>query len=105
MASQTGQAAARAARTAFLDTVAGLTDAEFDDGPTLCAGWAPRDVLAHLIGTADVGRYLRTPWRVHRINEQAAVAGRRQRRDTLIAMGRRWAQMPKPTDRRFEIDR
>lgn len=99
MASQTGQAAARAARHAFIDTVEGLTDAEFNDGPTLCAGWAPRDVLAHLIGTAEIGRYLRAPWRLHRVNADAVAAGRRQSRQDLIAAARRWAELPKRADR------
>jgi uncharacterized protein (TIGR03083 family) len=100
MASRT-DTAVRAARTALVDTVDGLTDAQFNDGPTLCAGWAPRDVLAHLIGTADIGRYLRAPWRLHRINEEVVAAARSQRRETLIALGRRWAELPKPLDRRL----
>jgi uncharacterized protein (TIGR03083 family) len=94
-------AAARAARNAFIDTVEGLTDAEFDDGTTLCAGWSPRDVLAHLIGTADIGRYLRAPWRLHKINAEVVAAGRRQRRDTLIGMGRKWAEITGGWDRRL----
>lgn len=40
----------RRERTRFLETVSELTDDEFDHAPTLCADWAPRDVLAHLIG-------------------------------------------------------
>ncbi|KAA1433011.1 maleylpyruvate isomerase N-terminal domain-containing protein [Mycolicibacter arupensis] len=43
----------RTARHGFVDTVEGLTEAEFDHGTTLCSAWAPRDVLAHLIGTAE----------------------------------------------------
>lgn len=89
----------RAARRAFVDTVEGLTAVEFDHGTTLCAGWSPRDVLAHLIGTADIGPYLRAPWRLHKINAEAVAAGRRQSRDQLIAAGRDWAQIPKRTDR------
>lgn len=91
--------AARAARSAFVDTVDGLTDAEFDGGATLCAGWAPRDVLAHLIGTAEMGRYLRAPWRLHKINGEAVAAGRLRSRDELIAAGRDWARIPGRTDR------
>lgn len=101
MAGQSKQAVARAARHAFLDTVEALTDAEFDDGPTLCAGWAPRDVLAHLIGTADIGRYLPAVWRLHQVNAEVVAAGRRLRRETIIAMGRQWAQLPKAVDRRM----
>lgn len=101
MASQDGLEVVRAARQAFVDTVDGLTDAEFNDGRTLCAGWAPRDVLAHLIGTADIGRYLRAPWRMHKINAGVVADGRQHTRETLISMGRRWAEIPKPTDRRL----
>lgn len=88
----------RSARQAFVDTVDGLTDEEFDDGTTLCAGWSPRDVLAHLIGTSRIGPYLRAPWRLHRINAEIVAAGRRRPRAELIAEGRRWAQVP---DRRL----
>ena len=96
---QAKQAVARAARHAFLDTVEALSDAEFDDGRTLCAGWAPRDVLAHLIGTAEVGKYLRAPWRLHKVNAAAVAAGRRQSRGELIAAGRAWAELPNRVDR------
>ncbi|OHV01552.1 maleylpyruvate isomerase family mycothiol-dependent enzyme [Mycobacterium talmoniae] len=99
MTRQSSQAVVRAARTAFIDTVDGLTDAEFNDGPTLCAGWSPRDVLAHLMGTAEVGPYLRAPWRLHRINEEFVAAGRRRDRAALIAAARQWAELPKPVDR------
>ncbi|HEX6341807.1 hypothetical protein [Umezawaea sp.] len=43
--------AARRERAAVLATVEGVTDAEFDSAPTLCAGRAPGDVPAHVIGT------------------------------------------------------
>lgn len=54
------EAAARRERAAFLATVEGLadaelTDAEFDSAPALCAGWAPGDVPAHVIGTDREG--------------------------------------------------
>ncbi|WP_024441471.1 maleylpyruvate isomerase N-terminal domain-containing protein [Mycobacterium sp. UM_WGJ] len=84
----------RAARHAFVDTVDGLTDAEFDHGTTLCAQWSPRDVLAHLIGTSEIGRYLRAPWRLHKINAEVVTAGRGRDRADLIAAARRWAQVP-----------
>lgn len=85
---------ARAARHAFVDTVDELSDAEFDHGTTLCTEWSPRDVLAHLIGTAEIGRYLRAPWRLHKINAEIVAAGRGRDRAELIAVGRHWAQVP-----------
>lgn len=99
MTSETDREVVRVARRALVDTVAGLTDAEFDGGATLCAGWSPRDVLAHVIGTAELGRYLRAPWRLHQINAEAVAAGRLQSRPELIAAGRRWAELPKRADR------
>ncbi|OBJ71113.1 maleylpyruvate isomerase family mycothiol-dependent enzyme [Mycobacterium sp. 1274756.6] len=99
MAAQDKRAAARAARHAFLDTLESLSDAEFDTGPTLCAGWAPRDVLGHLLGTAEVGPYLRAPWRLHKINEEAAAAAHRRSRAELTAAGRAWADLPTRIDR------
>lgn len=67
----------RTARHGFVDTVEGLTEAEFDHGTTLCSAWAPRDVLAHLIGTAEIERYLRAPWRLHAINAELVAEGAR----------------------------
>ncbi|MGB3520624.1 MAG: maleylpyruvate isomerase family mycothiol-dependent enzyme [Mycobacterium sp.] len=84
----------RAARHAFVDTVDGLTDDEFDHGTTLCTQWSPRDVLAHLIGTSEIGRYLRAPWRLHKINAEVVAEGRGRDRAELIADARRWAQVP-----------
>lgn len=99
MTSEATLEAVRTARRAVVDTVDSLTDAEFEDGTTLCAGWSPRDVLAHLIGTAETGRYLRTPWRLHKINAEMVAAGRRKSRAALIAAGREWAEVPKRADR------
>jgi len=75
-------------------TIEGLTDAEFSSAPTLCEGWAPRDVLAHVIGTDSATPYLRGGLRVGRVNGAiTAEAGRRSRAD-LTGAGRRWAAEP-----------
>lgn len=44
------QSAYRAERQALNATIESLTDEELLHGTTLCGGWAPRDVMAHLIG-------------------------------------------------------
>jgi Mycothiol maleylpyruvate isomerase N-terminal domain len=43
----------RAERHRLIDTLDGLSDEEFTTGRTLCAEWAPRDVLGHVIFLDD----------------------------------------------------
>jgi uncharacterized protein (TIGR03083 family) len=45
-----GEDALRRERTRLMETIESLTDDEFENGRTLCAGWAPRDILAHVVG-------------------------------------------------------
>ncbi|GAA0606659.1 maleylpyruvate isomerase family mycothiol-dependent enzyme [Kutzneria viridogrisea] len=40
-------------RARLVDGLAGVTEAEWDS-PSLCAGWLARDVLAHLVSTAEM---------------------------------------------------
>lgn len=40
----------RRERADFVATIESLDDEQFEHGETLCEGWAPRDVLAHLLG-------------------------------------------------------
>lgn len=49
----------RRERARFMGTIETLTDEEFEHGRTLCDGWAPRDVLAHIIGSNTLGAYFR----------------------------------------------
>jgi uncharacterized protein (TIGR03083 family) len=83
----------RAERNAVVDTIDSLSDTEFNSAPTLCTEWAPRDVLAHLIGTGRVGQCLRTPWRVHSTNASVVAISRDSSRAGLIAAGRAWADI------------
>ena len=89
-----GSDALREERLAFLATIESLSDDEFETGRTLCAGWAPHDVLAHLIGTADLANYLRHGLRVNAVNAIAVTQGRQQTRAELTARGRAWASRP-----------
>ncbi|MEO6885272.1 MAG: maleylpyruvate isomerase family mycothiol-dependent enzyme [Jatrophihabitantaceae bacterium] len=86
-------------RSRFLDTIDGLTDTEFESGPTLCAGWSPRDVLAHLVNTEDVMAYVRGGLRINAVNNASVVRARSLSRADLTVKGRTWAAMPKPGDR------
>ncbi|WP_063829517.1 maleylpyruvate isomerase family mycothiol-dependent enzyme [Streptomyces violens] len=84
----------RRERAGFLDTIESLTDAEFERGRTLCAGWAPRDVLAHVTGTDRLGDYLAKGLWIDRTNAAQVRAGRTMSRAELTAAGRRWAARP-----------
>ncbi|MFA1538639.1 maleylpyruvate isomerase family mycothiol-dependent enzyme [Actinomadura monticuli] len=90
----------KAERRRLVDTLAGLTDDEFDAGPTLCSEWAPRDVLGHLIGLDyPAATYLRHGWHVNRANEAAADRARRISRDRLMDWARHWADEPSASSR------
>lgn len=92
-----GERALREERAAFLATVSELSPTEFDSAPTLCVGWAPRDVLAHLIGIDSApGTYAKAAGRVNAANARIVAAGRKQSREELLERGERWAAKPAP---------
>jgi uncharacterized protein (TIGR03083 family) len=84
----------RAERARFMATIESLTDAEFESGPTLCAGWAPRDVLAHLISTDQPGRYVRNGLRIDATNADVVRGARGLSRTALTEAGSAWAANP-----------
>lgn len=49
----------RRERARFMRTIESLTDDEFEMGTTLCDEWAPRDVLAHIVGSDTLGAYFK----------------------------------------------
>lgn len=87
-----------AERMRLVETLEGLTDDEFDHGTTLCEGWAPRDVLAHVVGVDQIQRYLGAG-RLRKANEQMVAAGRAMTRADLLAAGRRAATSPSRSSR------
>jgi uncharacterized protein (TIGR03083 family) len=90
----------RAERRRLLDTVAGLSDVEFDSGPTLCSRWAPRDVLGHLIGVDYfLASYLPYGPRVNAANQAQADRARRVSRERLMEWAAQWAAEPSLTSR------
>lgn len=95
-----GERALREERAALVATLTALTDEEFQSAPTLCAGWAPRDVLAHVVGIdTQVSAYLRAGGRINRANESVVTRGRSRSRAELLAEGRHWAAHPAPLAR------
>lgn len=85
----------RAERAAFLATIESLTEDEFEHGTTLCEGWAPRDVLGHLLGIDEApAEYVKAFGHVGKGN--AAIVDRMRARDRaeLLANAREWAAKP-----------
>jgi uncharacterized protein (TIGR03083 family) len=79
-------------RAAVLVTLASLTDDEFESGPTLCVDWAPRDVLAHLMGIdGGLGEYVRAKGNIARANAEIVERARARSRAELMAAAEPWA--------------
>lgn len=85
----------RAERRALLATMESLTPEEFENGTTLCAEWAPRDVLAHLIGIDEaVGEYVKAAGRVNAANARIVARMKGLSREELLDRAREWAEKP-----------
>jgi uncharacterized protein (TIGR03083 family) len=92
-----GERDLRSERAAFVTTLRELPVEEFESGRTLCEGWAPRDVLAHLIGIDDaVPTYLKAGGRVNAANARIVAAARSKTRDELLDRAETWAAKPAP---------
>jgi uncharacterized protein (TIGR03083 family) len=90
-----GEGAYRAERQAFLATVESLTADEFEHGLTLCAGWAPRDVLGHLLGIDEApAEYVKAAGNINKGNARIVERMRAKSRDELLERTRRWAERP-----------
>lgn len=84
-----------AERRAFVATLETLTDDEFETGTTLCEEWAPRDVLAHLLGIdRGIGEYVRSFGNIGKANARLVERYRSLGRDELMAEANRWADQP-----------
>ena len=86
-------------RRRFMETIETLTEAEFESGRTLCSAWAPRDVLAHLIGTDTPSTYVRFAGRVNPANKLVVDESKALTRKALTERGRRWAENPSGSSR------
>ncbi len=84
----------RRERMRLIDTLASLSDEEFDAGPTLCSEWAPRDVLAHVIGVDEPAVYVRYRGRLDDANDAVVREARALSRGELMARAQRWSEAP-----------
>ncbi len=84
----------RSERLAFVQTMASLSEEEFEHGTTLCAQWTPRDVFAHVIRTGDLVGYLRGALRVNAVNAEVVAGSRSLPREELMRRGQVWAERP-----------
>lgn len=95
-----GEADLREERAAIVATMESLTDEELESAPTLCEGWAPRDVLGHLIGIDEaLPDYARALGSVRGGNERMVARYAGMSRDELLARARRWVAEPALTTR------
>lgn len=89
----------RAERADLVATIESLDDDEFDHGETLCVDWAPRDVLAHLMGIDTMpDAYVRAGG-IGRGNARVVDTYRAMTRAELTARARKWAAEPALTTR------
>ncbi|HEX8003423.1 MAG TPA: maleylpyruvate isomerase family mycothiol-dependent enzyme [Mycobacteriales bacterium] len=85
----------RRERKAFLETLESLPPDEFEHGTTLCAEWAPRDVLAHVLGIdAAPAEYVKALGRIGAGNDRIVASMKSLSRDELLDRARRWADKP-----------
>jgi len=85
----------RAERKAVLATMEGLTDDEFESAPTLCDGWAPRDVGAHLMGIDnELLAYVRAYGNLHKAHADIIARTRELDRAAFMARFRTWSESP-----------
>ena len=95
-----GELELRAERIAFIATVESLTDDEFASAPTLCAEWAPRDILAHLMGVdSGLFEYVKAAGRIGKANAAIVAKARPMSRERLMNRARHWAAKPAPLTR------
>lgn len=85
----------RAERKAFLATIESLTADEFENGTTLCADWAPRDILAHLLGIdAKPLEYVKALGRIGAGNDRIVESMKGLSRQEMLDRARRWVEKP-----------
>ncbi len=85
----------RIERKAVLATMEGLTDKEFESAPTLCDGWAPRDVGAHLMGIDnELMAYVRAYGNLHKAHADIIARARQLDRAAFMVRFRTWAASP-----------
>ena len=95
-----GERALREEREAIIETMRSLTDDEFEFGETLCEGWRPRDILAHVMGVdRSMSEYVRAGGWVSTANEVIVAKARSLSREELMSKADVWVQRPAPWTR------
>ena len=90
-----GEAALIEERRAVMATLRSLTHDELRHGTTLCEGWSPADVLAHLIGIDEsLPEYARAYGRIDVANARIVERMAQRSDDELLARGDAWAAQP-----------
>ena len=85
----------RTERRALVDTLNGLTPDEFDHGTTLCEGWAPRDVFAHLLGIdRALPTYFKALGNTRKANAQLVADVAELSREEMLSRAETWAATP-----------
>ncbi len=92
-----GERALREERAAIVATMQSLSPSEFEAAPTLCEGWAPRDILAHVMGVdRAVTDYVRAGGWINTANEVIVRKARSRSREELLRDAEAWAVSPAP---------
>lgn len=95
-----GERALRDEREAIAETMRSLDDEQFSSAATLCEGWAPRDILVHLMGVdQSFGQYFRAGGWINTANEVIVAKSRGLDRDELMARMEAWLASPAPWTR------
>jgi uncharacterized protein (TIGR03083 family) len=95
-----GEHALREERRAIVETMRSLDSKTFETAPTLCDGWAPRDILAHVMGVdRALPEYVRAGGWVSTGNELIVRKARSTSTDELLAEAERWVDRPAPWTR------
>lgn len=92
-----GERALREEREQIVATMEALTPDEFESAPTLCEGWAPRDVLAHVMGVDEhLLEYFRAGGWISTGNGLIVAKAKHLDREDLLDRARHWAPSPAP---------
>lgn len=95
-----GERALREERDALVATMHSLSREQFEHGPTLCEGWSPRDVLAHVMGVdTQMLQYFRAGGWINTGNELIVRTARSRSADDLLAAAEAWVSRPAPWTR------
>lgn len=84
-------------RVAVVRTMEALEPDAFEHGDTLCEGWAPRDVLGHLLGLdSQMPEYLKHFGNISKANQAIVDHLRSLSRDELLERAHDWSTSPAP---------